>query len=313
MKNRTKTRRSRLTNATNIEKTENLDLVLKINKNKNKFFDIIKIKDLKSIDNCVFTKLSIECIKSLTEKNLEILVEANKIEFLPDFFLNEIREMRLNKLSDNFYKKIHENQIRKINDNILKKLIELKKFKIFNDKSLKCFCHKLIFSDLKEDDIFEILQELSEREKKKLENKEKVDYDYIIGENFIYLQNFIKSNKINNYLNYLKKCIYIDNNNNLENFFLKNKKESILKESDIKDEEDEIKIIYDKIPYKIEYYLSNDNFELLKAYCFKCCCNVRNKEKMLSVLDSFLKYSKNNVYDLIDELEIRNILIIISN
>ena len=190
-----KTKRTRHKNLTNIEKSENLELVYKINKSKNKFFDTIKLDDLKSIDNLVFNKLTNDCIKFLTDKNFDLLVKANKIEYLPDSFLNEIMETKLNKLSNDFYNKIQENQINKINDKVLYKLIELKKFKYLNDKSLKCFCHKLTFSELKEKEILSILQELSDREKEKSKNKQKIDYDYILGGNFIYLEKFIKSNK----------------------------------------------------------------------------------------------------------------------
>ena len=306
-----KTKRARHTNTINIEKTENLELVSKINKKKNQYFDTIKLDELKSIDNGIFNRLSNDCINSLTVTNFDLLAKANKIQYLPNSFFNQIRGTKLNKLSNDFYNEIQENQIDKIEDRVLKKLIEFEKFKFFNDKSLKCFCHKLTFSDLKEENIVSIIKELNDREKEKDKNKQKVDYDYILGGNFVYLGDLIKSNKLDNYLNYLKKCNYIDDKNQLEIFFNKNKNESILEEDDIKDE-DEIIINYNEISYKIDNYLSFDNFDLLQTYCIKCCSNVRNKDKMLNVLNSYLQYSKNNVYDLIDELEIRKILIFIS-
>ena len=160
------------------------------------------------------------------------------------------------------------------------------------------------FNDLKEDDIFSILNEIIVRE-----NKDIKDYDYITGENYIFLEKFIKSNKLDNYLNYLKNCNYIDSKNELDYYFSKSKKESILEENDIKDDEDKIIVKYEEITDKIENYLNHDEFELLRTFCIKCCNNVRNKEKMLNILNSLLNYSKNNVYDLVDELEIRKTLI----
>lgn len=283
-----------------VNKYNNGKLISLINSEKKNFFDKNKIEVIKLIQDEVFNHLDKKCLKDLTKENIEALVEADKIESLPNIFLNHINESIFKEISDKFYKKIKEEQITNANEKILKKLIELEKFIHLNAKSFKSFCQTIKFSNLDIQDISPILKVLKERKK----------IHYITGINFISLGNFINNKEIDPYLKDLLKLHYIDNNPNLDSFFYKNKNLSILELSDIINEE-KIIIKYDEISTKIENYLFNEDYELLKTYCIKCSRNVNYNEKMLNTLNAQLKYSKDDINDLIEEFKIRKILIIL--
>lgn len=275
------------------------EIISLINKQKDDFFDNINLEILKSINNEVFKSLSKECISDLSLQNLEILTKSSKIQFFPDFFLNKIKVSKLKDISNNFYEQIQETHIKKANEEVLKSLVKFDKFNYLNNITFEYFFKKIKFSELKEKDIFSILKELNKRK----------HLDYITGENFICLKNYIDKKEMEPYLYKLKTLHYIENNENKNLVF---NKKSILDKNDIINEE-KIVVKYEDIQSSIENFISNENYELLKTYCIKCSRNVNNNEKMLNSLNLQLKYSKNNIYDLIDELEIRKILLILSN
>ena len=285
----------------NIRKFNDQELIGLINRNNTFFFNNINEDALKVIKKEVFNRLKEECIKAMTIENLELLAKADKIQFLPDTFLKQINKPKFKQLSENFFMKINEKQIIKAGERVLKIFIEFKKYVYLNDEVLKCFCQEIPFSNLDSNHIGLIIGELDKRGKLK----------YITGENFTYLENHIGSEELAPFLDKMKSIPYIDNKRELNSFFFQNN-DSILEENDIKDE-DKIIINTSKISSKIENYINSDNYELLKTYCIKCCSNVKNKDTMLNTLNSLLKYSKDNIYDLIDELEIRKILMFISN
>lgn len=285
----------------NIRKCYDQELIGLINKNGKFFFNNINEDALKLIKKEVFNRLKDECIKAMTIENLELLAKADKIQFLPNFFLKKINKPKFNKLSQNFFMKINENQIIKAGEKVLEIFIEFKKFVYLKDEVLKCFCQKISFSDLDSKNIGLIIGELDKRKKLK----------YITGENFTYLEKHIENEELAPFLDKMKSIPYIDNKRELDSLIFQNN-DSILEENDIKDE-DKIIINTNQISSKIENYLNSDNYELLKTYCLKCCRNVKNKDIMLNTLNSLLKYSKDNIYDLIEELEIRKIFMFISN
>ena len=274
------------------------DLISLINNQKNDFFDNINAEILKSINNEVFKFLSKECIKDLSLNNLEALTKSGKIKFFPDFLLNKIKDSKLRDISKNFYEQIQEIHIKTSNEKVLKSLIDSEKFNYLNNLTFECFCKKIKFSQLEEKNIFCLMKELKRRK----------HLNYITGENFICLGKYINKEEIKPYLNELQTLHYINDNENINPLFYE---KSILDKKDIINEE-KIIVKYDDIQSSIENFVSNENYELLKTYCIKCSRNVNNNEKMLNSLNSQLKYSKNNIYDLIDEFEIRKILMILS-
>jgi hypothetical protein len=271
-----------------------------INKNYKFFFDYININALKSINNDVFNYLSEECIKSLKIENIQSLVEIEKVEFLPDFVLNKINKELFKDIPDNFYGKIQSNHIEKANKDILKHIITLKKLNLLNSKSFESFCKIISFKDLEKENVFSVLDEFQKRNK----------FKYLTGENYLNLEKYINDVELEPNLKELKTITYLDNKNEL-NSYNNYKNNSILDENDIKSDE-EIVIKYEEIERKIEEYINEEKYDLLKIYCNKCSRNVKNNEKMINTLNSLLKYSRESIYDLIDEYEIRKILIILS-
>lgn len=276
---------------------DNENLIELINEKKQDFFNNIHEDTLKLIKKEVFNKLSKNCIGSLNNDNCEMLAETNIVEFLPDNFLQYIDKEVFIKLSENFIQKITIKQINTSNKNVFKNFIDFKKFNYLNNKKLQAFCKKISFSDLDSKQISFIIKELDTRKK----------LNYITGKNYTYFEKHIENEELSHFLDKLKKIPYICSDTQNDNSC-----ESILDVNDIKDD-DKIIIINSEIPSKIEDFLNSDNYELLKAYCMQCCQNVANKDSMLNTLNSLLKYSKDNIYDLIDEFEIRIILISISN
>ena len=271
-----------------------------INKNYKLFFDNINIDALKAISDDVFNYLSEECIKSLKIENIKSLVEIKKIEFLPIFVLNNINKEIFKDIPDNFYRQIQSNHIEKANKDILNHIITLKKLNLLNNKQFETFCKIISFNDLEKQNVFTILDELQKRNK----------FKYLTGENYLNLENYINDEELEPYLKELKTITYLDNKNKLDTYY-NYKNNSLLDENDIKSDE-EIVIKYEEIEDKIEEYINEEKYDLLKIYCNKCSRNVNNNEKMINTLNSLLKYSKESIYDLIDEFEIRKILIVLS-
>ena len=284
-------------NPSDISNLNNKSLISLLNEKKKSFFVDKNIEIVKLINNKVFQNLSKECIKDLELVNVEILVKTEKIKYLPIFLLNEINKSIFKDISNNFYNQIQEIHIKNAKEKILKLFIELEKYNLLNGLVFECFCKKIKFSNLEEKHIFSILEELNKRNK----------FNYITGENFICLENYIDKEEIGPYLYKLTNVHYFDDK---EIFFSSNKEPTLTKD-DIKYDE-QLVIKYEEIQYKIETFLNYDSYDLLKAYCIKCSRNVKNEEKMINILNSQLKYSKDNIYDLIEELEIRKILIILS-
>ena len=284
-------------NPSDISNLNNKSLISLLNEKKKSFFVDKNIEIVKLINNKVFQNLSKDCIKDLELVNVEILVKTEKIKYLPIFLLNEINKSIFKDISNNFYNQIQEIHIKNAKEKILKLFIELEKYNLLNGLVFECFCKKIKFSNLEEKHIFSILEELNKRNK----------FNYITGENFICLENYIDKEEIGPYLYKLKNVHYFDDK---EIFFSSNKEPTLTKD-DIKYDE-QLVIKYEEIHYKIETFLNYDSYDLLKAYCIKCSRNVKNEEKMINILNSQLKYSKDNIYDLIEELEIRKILIILS-
>ena len=271
-----------------------------INKNYKLFFDYINIDALKAISDDVFNYLSKECLKSLKIENIKSLVEIEKIEFLPNFVLNTIKKELFKDIPDNFYRQIQSNQIEKANTDILNHLITLKKLNLLNSKSFESFCKIISFNDLEKQNVFSVLNELQRRNK----------FKYLTGKNYLNLEKYINDEELEPYLKELKTITYLDNKNELDSYY-NCKYNSLLDEKDIKSDE-EIVIKYEEIEDKIEEYINEEKYNLLKIYCNKCSRNVNNNEKMIKTLNSLLKYSKESIYDLIDEFEIRKILVILS-
>jgi len=271
-----------------------------INKNYKLFFDNINIDALKAISDDVFNYLSEECIKSLKIENIKSLVEIEKIEFLPIFVLNNINKELFKDIPDNFYRQIQSNHIEKANKDILNHIITLKKLNLLNNKQFETFCKIISFNDLEKQNVFTILDELQKRNK----------FKYLTGENYLNLENYINNEELEPYLKELKTITYLDNKNKIDSYY-NYKNNSLLDENDIKSDE-EIVIKYEEIEDKIEEYINEEKYDLLKIYCNKCSRNVNNNEKMINTLNSLLKYSKESIYDLIDEFEIRKILIVLS-
>ena len=270
-----------------------------INFKGNEFLENFDIDVLKRFDNQVFTKLTEDCIKSFNVNIIESLVKADKIAFLPDFLLNKIDKSILEKLSDDFYEKLNEKQVKNLKKSVVKKFIDLQKFRILNGEKFKSFCENISFSDLEESQIFAVLEELNIRNK----------FKYLTGNNFVSLEKYIDTKEIEPYLEKLKSVKYNDINNTFS--FYNNYNNSILEDKDIESNE-KIIIKTNEIPDKIEQYLNNENYGLLKAYCIKCSKSLKEKEIMLNTLNNQLHYFKDNIYDLIEEFEIRQILMIVN-
>lgn len=278
------------------------NLISLINGNYQIFFDNINIDALKAVNNEVFKYLSKDSLKSLSIEKIELLVKIEKIGFLPDFFLNIINKEILKNISDNFYGQLQTNHIENAKKDILKQIVIHEKLNLLNDTLFESFCKTVSFETLEKNSIFSVLKELKRRN----------NFKYLTSNNFLALEKCINEPEIEIYLKDLKSISYSDKKNELE-FELKYKNkynESLLTENDIKNEE--IVINYDEIEYKIEEYINEEKYDLLRIYCNKCSRNVKNNEKMLSSLNSLLNHSKNNIYDLIDEYEIRKMLILLN-
>ena len=270
--------------------------------NYQRFFDYINKDSLKSISNDIFNYLKPEQIKSLSIENIKLLVDIGKIEFLPAFALNQIYKGNYIYFPDNFYNQIQSNHIEKANKEILEQIISLDKLYLLNNKTFDSFCNRISFKDLQKQNIFSFLNELNNRNK----------FKNLTGENFLALEKYINEEKLEPYLKELKTLTYLDNKNEIKSHYKYKFNRSLLDENDLKSDE-EIVINYDKIGYQIEEYINEEKYELLKIYCKKCTKNEDNKEKMLNTLNSLLKYSKISIYDLVDEFEIRKILILLNS
>ena len=269
--------------------------------NYQRFFDYININSLKAINKDVFNNLNPESIRSLSIENIKTLVEIEKIGFLPEFTLNQINKEKYIYFPDNFYNQIQSKHIENANKEILDQIISLGKINLLNDKSFESFCNRISFKDLKKPNIFLILNELKNRNK----------FKYLTGENFLALEKYINEEELEPYLKELKTPTYLDNKNEIQSKFNFKYNHSLLEENDLKSDE-EIVINSDEIENQIEEYINEEKYELLKIYCKKCTKDDKNKEKMLNTLNSLLKYTKISIYDLVDEFEIRKILILLS-
>ena len=270
--------------------------------NYNCFFDYININSLKAISNDVFNNLKPESIRSLTIGNIKSLVETGKIEFLPALALNQIHKELYKYFPDNFYEQIQSQHIENANKEILEQIISLNKLYLLNNKSFDSFCNRISFKNLKKQNIFSFLYELKNRNK----------FKYLTGENFLALDKYINEEELEPYLKELKTLTYLDNKNEIQSHYKFKYNGSLLNENDLKSDE-EIIINYDEIGNQIEEYINEEKYELLKIYCKKCTKNDNNKEKMLNTLNSLLKFSKISIYDLVDEFEMRKILILLNN
>ena len=270
--------------------------------NYNCFFDYININSLKAISNDVFNNLKPESIRSLTIGNIKSLVETGKIEFLPALALNQIHKELYKYFPDNFYEQIQSQHIENANKEILEQIISLNKLYLLNNKSFDSFCNRISFKNLKKQNIFSFLYELKNRNK----------FKNLTGENFLALDKYINEEELEPYLKELKTLTYLDNKNEIQSHYKFKYNGSLLNENDLKSDE-EIIINYDEIGNQIEEYINEEKYELLKIYCKKCTKNDNNKEKMLNTLNSLLKFSKISIYDLVDEFEMRKILILLNN
>ena len=288
--------------ASNISKYDDNVLIQMINKTTYLFFDLINRDALKLIKKEVFAHLNRDCFNSLKKENLNLLAENDKVQYFSDNFLNHIRDNVLKNLSSKFFEKIKPEQIKMSIPHVIKILMNSNQFKYLENHTLKELCSKISFSDYGEEKIVQLIDILYNRGK----------LSYITGENYISLEKLLDSNKMEKYLDKLKDVQYLDNKKKLDNFFLKNRTESVLEEDDIKIDEDEIDVKNEEIKNRIDDYLSIDNYNKLKVYCEKCCKDPNNKQTMLNYLYSILKCSKNNIYELQDEFEIRRILILLN-
>ena len=292
------------TNEFFVENSQNINGIAElINSQKSTFFKVLNIEVLKRIDNSVFNKLSKECIKDFNLNIFESLVDADKISFLPDFLLNEIDRSILEQIKNEFYLQLNIKHIKKMNKKTIKSFIELEKFRIIKGEIFKNFYESISFSDLEKNHIFLLLDELNIRNK----------FQYLTGYNFICLDKYIDCEEMEPYLEKLKLVHYNDPNFNKNNIIHYNFDYGILEQKDVINDE-KIVIINNEIPKKIEQYLSNENYESLKAYCIKCfrSNNENDSQLMMKTLNDQLNYIKENIYDLIEEFEIRKILLFLS-
>jgi len=282
-------------NTENLKDYENSKLISLIEENKGKFFKNIDIEVLKLLGEEVISSISLDTFKKLSKEDIENLVSTEKIQYCNDKFLNSINKKFYKSLPSQFFESIKKSQFKYLPDKLLKEWIRNHKIEFLKEEVFESFYKEKSFQVINPDinDIIYLLNIL----------KSKGKFEYLSIDNFNYLDKYIENNKINDYLEDLKKVKFLEDSNSINK-----SKINILERNDIKFEE-EMNII--DISKEINYYLDNDDYDLLKNYCIKCSHEKNDREFVINTLKNILNNSTNDFYEYIKKLDILRILMFI--
>ena len=210
-------------------------------------------------------------------------------------FLNNINKELLPKLSNSFFKQINGNQFYATKKKIITDLVKLRKIHNFNPTVLKYFYkeHFCNFNEIK--DIIYLL------------SKSGKEFEYLTIDNFIHLDKFIGNKELDHLLDKLRKFRFSNEDTDINTSFHK----GILNYNDILNYNEKA-IIHDEIKYRIDNYLSDgENYDLLKAYCIKCCDKNEDREVMITTLKNIVNNPTYNIYEKISHFKILEILVFV--
>lgn len=280
-----------------LDSIENDKLIKQINSFNNNFFEFIDAEQIHNIDKNIIQHINKEQFGSMSAEQLNSLNKLNEefINYIPN--IDYINDREFSKLDNDFLPKLTSDHVLSMNDNKINHLLQTDKMCFLQDNVIDVIKEKINFSKTSGNVAVAQLNNLNDRNK----------LDTLSVES-------LSTIPIKNIANELNENTVINISNLKPDIEIYHQDESFLSDEiyNKKDSQDIIVNLEEKdFDYAIKDYINREDYATLEDSCMEWCKNKDNKKNVINALRNNINNTKDNVYGIIDKIELLKLLSIV--